>query len=108
MRARRLVSGFLCCLLALPAMAENNEAPLQKKEKKGSAIITVFSDFHTGFGRVNDDRGFDLDRAYIGYQYNLPHGLQLKAVMDFGQSDRVEDYQRIGHIKNAQITWQHG
>ena len=108
MRARRLVSGFLCCLLVLPAMAENNEAPLQKKEKKGSAIITVFSDFHTGFGRVNDDRGFDLDRAYIGYQYNLPHGLQLKAVMDFGQSDRVEDYQRIGYIKNAQITWKHG
>ena len=98
--------GLLGCLSAAPVMAETDEAPA--KEKKGSAIITIFSDFHTGFGNVNDDRGFDLDRAYIGYQYKLSEELQIKAVMDFGQSDHVEDYQRIGYIKNAQITWRRG
>lgn len=51
------------------------------------------------FGSVNDDRGFNLDRAYIGYQYALPHGLQLKAVLDFGQSKDVNDHQRIGYVK---------
>lgn len=98
--------GVLGCLSAASVMAETDEAPA--KEKKGSAVITIFSDFHTGFGNVNDDRGFDLDRAYIGYQYKLSEELQIKAVMDFGQSDHVEDYQRIGYIKNAQITWKRG
>lgn len=29
----------------------------------------------------------------------------MKAVLDFGQSKDVNDYQRIGYVKNAQITW---
>ena len=103
-----IIMGMVGCLLSVPALAENNEVQSKDDQKKGSAIITIFSDFHTGFGNVNDDRGFDLDRAYIGYQYNLPHGLQLKAVMDFGQSDDVGDYQRIGYVKNAMISWESG
>ena len=103
-----IIMGMVGCLLSVPALAENNEVQSKDDQKKGSAIITIFSDFHTGFGNVNDDRGFDLDRAYIGYQYNLPHGLQLKAVMDFGQSDDVGDYQRIGYVKNAMISWKSG
>ena len=84
-----------------------NGAPEERApgERKGDAIITIFSDAHSGFGTVNHDRGFNLDRAYIGYQYALPHGLQLKAVLDFGQSKDVNDHQRIGYVKNAQITW---
>lgn len=106
---RQWIIACLAGLMALPVSA-GVQGEKRKKEdtKKGKAIITVFSDFHSGFGAANDDRGFDLDRAYIGYQYSLPHGLQLKAVMDFGQSDHVEDYQRIGYIKNAMVSWKHG
>ena len=91
--------------LALPSYAKDKEG---QTEKKGEAIITVFSDFHSGFGHANDDRGFDLDRAYVGYQYSLPHGLKLRAIIDFGQSDQVEDHQRIGYVKNALVSWTHG
>ena len=79
-----------------------------KEELKGKAIVQVFSNFHTGFGHDNDDRGFELDRSYLGYQYDLGKGLQVKAVMDIGQSDDVNDYHRIAYIKNAQITWKTG
>ena len=98
-----LLSIWMCTLGAAFA----NGAPEERApgERKGDAIITIFSDAHSGFGTVNHDRGFNLDRAYIGYQYALPHGLQLKAVLDFGQSKDVNDYQRIGYVKNAQITW---
>ena len=71
--------------LAIPTITFAKE---KKEEKKGSAIITIYSDLHSGFGTVNNDRGFNLDRAYIGYQYKLPHNLLIKAVMDFDQSDR--------------------
>lgn len=93
-------------LMVFPMKADDEDE--DKPEKKGKAIITVFADAHSGFGDAKDDRGFDLDRAYLGYQYDLPYGLQLKAVVDFGRSDHVEDYQRIGYIKNALVTWKHG
>ncbi len=91
--------------MAFPALAQGK---VEKEAKKGDAIITIFSDFHSGFGSTNDERGFNLERAYVGYQYKLGHGLKVKGVVDFGQSKDVNDYQRIGYIKNAQLTWQHG
>ena len=90
--------------LAIPTLTFAKE---KKEEKKGSAIITIYSDLHSGFGTVNNDRGFNLDRAYIGYQYKLPHNLLIKAVMDFDQSDDVDDIQRVGFIKNAMVSWKH-
>lgn len=75
---------------------------------KGDAVITIFSDFHSGFGSSNNDRGFGLERAYIGYGYKLPHNLEIKAVMDFGMSDDVNDSHRIGFIKNAFLRWKTG
>lgn len=74
----------------------------------GDAVITIFSDFHSGFGSSNDDRGFGLERAYIGYGYKLPQNLEIKAVMDFGMSDDVNDSHRIGFIKNAFLKWKTG
>ena len=79
-----------------------------KNEPKGKAIIQVFANVHTGFGADNDDRGFELDRSYVGYQYSFGKGLQMKAVMDIGKSSDVGDYQRIAYIKNAQVTWKPG
>lgn len=75
---------------------------------KGDAVITIFSDFHSGFGSSNNDRGFGLERAYIGYGYKLPQNLEIKAVMDFGMSDDVNDSHRIGFIKNAFLRWKIG
>lgn len=74
----------------------------------GDAVITIFSDFHSGFGSSNNDRGFGLERAYIGYVYKLPQDLEIKAVMDFGMSDDVNDSHRIGFIKNAFLRWKSG
>lgn len=95
------IAGLLGCV-AMPAHAEDSN---KEEPPKGKAIITIFSDIHSGFGHVNDDRGFNLDRAYLGYQYDLSKELQLKVVADFGQSKSVDDHQRIGFVKNAQISW---
>lgn len=77
-------------------------------ELKGKAIIRIFTNFHTGFGHDRDDRGFELSRSYLGYQYDLGRGLQIKGVMDVGKASSVDDLQRIAFIKNAQITWKTG
>lgn len=104
MNLRKILSLFmLCSSVMCMAKGESKE----QEEKKGSAIITIFSDFHSGFGHVNNDRGFDLDRAYIGYRYKLPHNLEIKAVMDFGHFKEINEYQRVGFIKNALATWKY-
>lgn len=104
MSLRKVLSLLLLCA-TVTCMA--NEEKKEKEEKRGSAIITIFSDLHSGFGHVNNDRGFYLDRAYIGYKYNLPHNLEIKAVLDFGQFNELKSYQRVGFIKNALAKWKH-
>ncbi len=97
---------FVFGLSSVAAQVERNDT--LKTEPKGQAIIQVFANAHTGFGSHNDDRGFELDRSYVGYQYSLGKGLRIKAVLDVGQSSDVDDYHRIAYVKNAQITWKTG
>lgn len=99
------ITILLLCLISLTAKATDSQS--DKHEPRGKAIITIYGDFHSGFGHQNDDRGFMLDRAYLGYQYKLTKSLELKAVIDAGQSDDVEDMQRLAFIKNAGLTWKH-
>ncbi len=96
-----LTSMVACCCMTLQAQEVETE-------KKGNAIIQVFGNFHTGFGADNHNRGFELDRSYLGYEYKLGKNLSVKGVMDIGKSKDVSDYQRIAYIKNAMITWKTG
>ena len=98
------ILAALACALCLPVAAQDGN---DGKEAGGKAIIAIYTDLHSGFGSRNNDRGFTLDRSYLGYQYSLKNGLEFKAVMDVGQSDDVHDYERIAYIKNAQVTWRH-
>jgi hypothetical protein len=96
-----ILSGIV--LLSVNAVAQE-----VSNEPKGKAIIQVFANIHSGFGAERDDRGFELDRSYLGYQYSLGKGLQIKAVMDVCKPSSVDDYHYIAYIKNAQITWKTG
>ena len=79
----------------------------EPKEPRGKAIIQVFVNLHSGFGEGKDDRGFELERSYLGYEYNLGKGVSVKGVLDIGKPSAVDDYQRIAYIKNAQISWKY-
>ena len=103
MKTKVILAGLLACI-GITAQAQDAKT----EEPKGKAIVQVFGNFHTGFGAENDDRGFELDRSYFGYEYNFDNGLSAKAVMDIGKSSDVSDYQRIAYIKNAMVTWKKG
>lgn len=103
MNVKVIVAGLLTCMgitsQAKDAVTEN---------PKGKAIVQVFGNFHSGFGEARDDRGFELDRSYLGYEYNLGKGLTVKGVMDIGKSSDVDDYHRIAYVKNAMVSWKKG
>ena len=94
------ITVLIIVFTAIPTISN-----LYANNSKGNAIITIFSDFHSGFGFSNHDRGFGLERTYIGYKYKLSQNLEIKSVMDFGMSDDVNDNHRIGFIKNAFLKW---
>lgn len=98
---KNFLTYIIIACFGFSAMAQENK----NEEPKGKAIIQVYGNFHSGFGAENDDRGFELDRSYLGYQYSFDKGLQIKAVMDIGQSNDIDDYHRIAYIKNAQVSW---
>ena len=75
---------------------------------QGEAIVQIFTNFHSGFGATNNDRGFALDRSYLGYEYSFGKGVSIKGVMDIGQSSDIDDYHHIAYIKNALIKWNTG
>lgn len=103
MKKNFIMAGLLSCI-GITAQAQDTK----KEEPKGKAIVQVFGNFHTGFGSENDDRGFELERTYLGYEYKLVKGLSVKGVMDIAKSSDVSDYQRIAYIKNAMISWKIG
>ena len=103
MKKTMIMAGLLACM-GITAKVQDTKS----EEPKGKAIVQVFGNFHTGFGAENDDRGFELDRNYLGYEYKLGNGLSVKGVMDIGKSSDVSDYQRIAYIKNAMVSWKTG
>ena len=93
--------------LLIASIVFNSTLIAQEKQTQtnGKPIIQIFGDFYAGFGEEKEELGFELNRAYLGYQYELKKGLSINAVMDIGESKQVNDYQRIAYIKNAQISW---
>ena len=103
MKTKVIIAGLIACI-GITAQAQDAKV----EEPKGKAIVQVFGNFHSGFGANNDDRGFELERSYLGYEYKLGDGLSVKGVMDIGKSSDVSDYQRIAYIKNAMVSWKKG
>ena len=103
MKAIRFIVAAMLLFTSVCSNAQvANEAP------HGKAIVQIFTNFHSGFGVVNDDRGFELDRSYLGYEYAFKNGVSVKGVMDIGQSSSINDYHHIAYIKNALIKWDKG
>lgn len=79
----------------------------ESEEPKGKAIVSVFANFNMAMQNGISKCGFQLDRSYVGYQYKLGNGLELKAVLDIGKPSSVDDYHYVAYIKNAQVSWKH-
>ena len=90
-------------------MSMGAQAQIPKAEEpKGKAIVQVFGNFSTGFGTENGNRGFELERSYLGYEYKLGNSLSVKSVLDMGKSSDVSDNNRLVYVKNAMISWKKG
>ncbi len=105
MKKRIVYALLLAGLVFQAASAETSE----DKEKRGNfkPILTAFTNFHSGFGEENDDRGFALERCYLGFKYSLPSNLEFRGVIDIGSFPKESDNQRFAFIKYAEVGWKY-
>lgn len=71
----------------------------------GKIIARGFFDYHKGFGAANNESGFDVTRALLGYNYQITPTLQAQVVID-GASGRNADGKLEVYLRNAFIRWQ--
>ena len=73
----------------------------------GKIIARSFFDYSTGFGEVNDQRGFDITRAFLGYNYKFARNWQGTVIID-GASGKSSSNGLDVYLRNAFINWSDG
>lgn len=102
-KSKLLVLALSALMLgSASSMAQQSESP------KGKPILTLFGDGGIGVadGEVNS-LGFNLERAYLGYDYRFNEHWSAKAVYDMGKGDDTK-LQRLGYVKNAELDYKNG
>jgi hypothetical protein len=74
----------------------------------GKPIAEIFTDFHLNFNDTLKHTGFDINRAYFGYQF-LPTGnLSAKIILNVGSPDDLAEgakSRRYIFLREASISW---
>lgn len=60
-------------------MAQDDE-----KAFSGNPVLTLFSNYKAGLGHKNENSGFNLDGAFVGYEGFFAKGFSAKILMDVG------------------------
>jgi hypothetical protein len=70
----------------------------------GRIIARGFFDYSSGLGKMSEQTGFDITRAFLGYGYQFSPTLQGQVIIDGASgktsADRLEVY-----LRNAFINW---
>lgn len=70
----------------------------------GKIIARGFFDYSTGFGSVNEETGFDITRAFLGYSYRFAPTLQGQVIIDGASGKTSTDGLEV-YVRNAFINW---
>lgn len=101
-------SKLMVLALSVLVLGSLNGRTQQSEFPKGKPVITIFGDAGVGFsdGEMSS-LGFNLDRAYLGYNYDFNNNWSAKVVYDMGKGDDTK-LQRIGYVKNAELDYKRG
>jgi len=70
----------------------------------GKVIVRSFMDYSTGFGHVNDESGFDITRAFLGYSYKFAPKLEGQIIID-GAAGRTSTNSLDIYLRNAFVRY---
>lgn len=97
-----------CWLLLLVTFCNYYAVTSQTPTTTGKPIAEIFTDFHLNFNDTLSHTGFDINRAYLGYQF-LPAGnLSAKIILNVGSPEDVAPgtkTRRYIFLREASISW---
>lgn len=101
---KSLLSMAVVLMTGHNTMAQQTET----QSSKGKVVIETF----THFGASLPEKGamgaeFNLERAYLGYEYQMNDNWSAKVVYDMGKGDDTK-LQRSGYVKNAFVSYHKG
>ena len=92
---------MLTAISIQPAVAQDGE-----KAFSGKPIFTLSSNYKARLGHKNENSGFNLDRAFVGYEGFFAKGFSAKILINVETvADENGNTNFNGYLKNAQIDW---
>lgn len=99
---------FVALFLSLTYLYSFSQGDTTSFKPSGQIIARSFFDYSAGLGNTNNRTGFDITRAFLGYNYKITPTLQAQVIID-GASGRNAAGNLEVYLRNAFINWQdHG
>lgn len=74
-------------------------------EPSGKTIMRIFTNFNTEFSGGTTQSAFELERAYLGYQYQFTENLSSRVLFDITVPKDAKSEFTL-HVKNAFLNYQ--
>ncbi len=74
----------------------------------GKAYAKIFTNFHAGINKADDQTAFEVRRAYLGYKYYMTNEFSAEVKIDIGSAnDELMDLNlgRHAYFKNAYVRY---
>ncbi len=78
---------------------------------KAEPILKVFANLHSGLSNADNQSAFEVERAYLGFKYQLSREFNIKVNLDIGSPDDISEFSRIrryAYFKNAALQYSKG
>ena len=99
-------SWFFLFILLLPQRTLAQDSELFPS---GKPFATIYANFHRGFtGSATDEATFELERGYIGYEYNFSPEFYAKINVDVGSPGDLSPLsliRRYAYFKNSYLLY---
>ena len=94
---------FFLSLIFLSTTIFSQTSPTEFKPS-GAPLFKVFWNYHTDLSQnATKTSAFELNRAYLGYQYSYTKALSAKVILDVSNNTGGSAYTVL--LKNAQLDW---
>jgi hypothetical protein len=98
------VTAFIMSVCFL-TIATYGQTEKESFKPSGKVFVRVFSNFHTTITDGSTTSAFELDRTYLGYDFNLSENFSGKVNIDIGNPGNGSALEMTAYIKNAYLTY---
>ena len=97
---------LLMMLISLHMISQ--EASDDEFKPHGSPIVKVYTNFHYGLTEADNRAGFEIRRAYLGYDYTFTPNWEMAVKLDIGSPNDASAFtlnRRFAYFKNAYLKY---